>query len=49
VGLLHCLLPQYLKNGDFHQRKLYRETLASSKKDPADFKKRTVTNATLWL
>ena len=32
MKLLHCLLPQYLKNGDFYQRKLYYETLASSKK-----------------
>lgn len=32
MKLLHCLLPQYLKNGDFYQRKLYYETLTSSKK-----------------
>ena len=32
MKLLHCLLAQHLKNGDFYQRKLYYETLASSKK-----------------
>ena len=32
LKLLHRLLPQYLKYGGFHQRKLYHETLVSSKK-----------------
>lgn len=32
MEILHRLLPQHLKNGNFYQRKLYRETLASSKK-----------------
>lgn len=32
LKLLHRLLPQYLKYVGFHQRKLYHETLVSSKK-----------------
>ena len=40
LELLHRLLPQHLKNGNFHQRTLYHETLASSKKAPANFFKK---------
>ena len=38
LKLLHRLLPQYLKYVGFHQRKLYHETLVSSKKPQRIFK-----------